>query len=208
MIIKEIKVPLLMGTSLFMEMLDSTIVTTALPQIKQELQIPASNTSLIITVYMIMVAIFIPLSGWLSRKYGNKNIWLFSIFIFVTSSLGSGLSANLIIILVMRSLQGFSAALIVPTARLIVLENTPPKDLLKMISYVIWPALIAPAIAPFIGGLLTTYLSWRWIFMINIPIGILLLLAGHNLLEKDQSKDKIPVHFDWLGFLSVASTSS
>lgn len=205
---KEVKIPLLMGISLFMEMLDSTIVTTALPQIKKDLLIPTSNSSLIITAYMITVAIFIPLSGWLSRKYGNKNIWSSAIFIFIISSLGSGLSSSLVFMLTMRGLQGFSAALIVPTARLIVLENTPSKELLKMISYVIWPALIAPAIAPFIGGILTTYLSWRWIFMINIPIGIMLLIMGHKVLEKSLGQSKQITYFDWYGFISVALASA
>ena len=163
----EKPIALLMGLSLFMEMLDSTIVTTALPQIKNSLQITAANASLIISVYMIAVAIFIPLSGWLAKKYGNKKIWLLAIIMFTVSSVGSGLASNLTFMLSMRLLQGFSGALLVPIAGLIVLENTPPQNLLKMISYVIWLALIAPAIAPFIGGVLSTYWSWRLIFMIS-----------------------------------------
>lgn len=198
-----------MGLSLFMEMLDSTIVTTALPQIKNSLHITSANASLIISLYMIAVAIFIPLSGWLAKRYGNKTIWLFAIIIFTISSIGSGLASNFILMLSMRLLQGFSGALMVPIARLIVLENTPPQNLLKMISYVIWPALIAPAIAPFIGGILTTYWSWRLIFMINVPIGMILFIIGNTILQHESEHENKNATFDWIGFslISLASAS-
>lgn len=205
----EKPIALLMGLSLFMEMLDSTIVTTALPQIKNSLQITAANASLIISVYMIAVAIFIPLSGWLAKKYGNKTIWLLAIIMFTVSSVGSGLASNLTLMLSMRLLQGFSGALLVPIARLIVLENTPPQNLLKMISFVIWPALIAPAIAPFIGGVLSTYWSWRLIFMINVPIGMALFIIGNKVLQHDIKRTDKSMSFDWTGFalISLASAS-
>jgi len=205
----EKPIALLMGLSLFMEMLDSTIVTTALPQIQNSLQITAANASLIISVYMIAVAIFIPLSGWLAKKYGNKTIWLLAIIMFTVSSVGSGLASNLTLMLSMRLLQGFSGALLVPIARLIVLENTPPQNLLKMISFVIWPALIAPAIAPFIGGVLSTYWSWRLIFMINVPIGMALFIIGNNVLQHDIKRTDKSTSFDWIGFalISLASAS-
>lgn len=205
----EKPIALLMGLSLFMEMLDSTIVTTALPQIKNSLKITASNASLIISVYMIAVAIFIPLSGWLARKYGNKTIWLLAIIMFTVSSVGSGLASNLTLMLSMRLMQGFSGALLVPIARLIVLENTPPQNLLKMISFVIWPALIAPAIAPFIGGVLSTYWSWRLIFMINVPIGMALFIIGNKVLQHDIKRTDKSTSFDWIGFalISLASAS-
>lgn len=205
----EKRVALLMGLSLFMEMLDSTIVTTALPQIMNSLQITAANASLIISVYMIAVAIFIPLSGWLAKKYGNKTIWLLAIIMFTVSSVGSGLASNLTLMLSMRLLQGFSGALLVPIARLIVLENTPPQNLLKMISFVIWPALIAPAIAPFIGGVLSTYWSWRLIFMINVPIGMILFIIGSKILQRESVHEDKNTTFDWIGFtlISLASAS-
>jgi Arabinose efflux permease len=205
----EKQVALLMGLSLFMEMLDSTIVTTALPQIKNSLHITSVNASLIISVYMIAVAIFIPLSGWLAKKYGNKTIWLLAIIMFTVSSVGSGLASNLTLMLSMRLLQGFSGALLVPIARLIVLENTPPQNLLKMISFVIWPALIAPAIAPFIGGVLSTYWSWRLIFMINVPIGMALFIIGNKVLQHDIEHENKNTTFDWIGFalISLASAS-
>lgn len=202
------KIALLMGLSLFMEMLDSTIVTTALPQIKKSINATTSSISLIISVYMIVVAICIPLSGWLAKKYGNKKIWILAITLFILSSVGSGLSMNLPILLVMRLLQGFSGALMVPTARLIVLENTPPEKLLTMISYVIWPALIAPAIAPLIGGMLSTFWTWRLIFIINVPIGFILLVIGYKIIENDNQKVGNKIRFDWLGFLLLSILSS
>ncbi|MGQ2284473.1 MFS transporter [Leuconostoc pseudomesenteroides] len=204
----EKTIPLLMGLSLFMEMLDSTIVTTALPQIKSSLQITSASASLIISIYMIAIAIFIPLSGWLAKKYGNKTIWLLAIIMFTISSVGSGLASNLTLMLSMRLLQGFSGALLVPIARLIVLENTPSQNLLKMISYVIWPALIAPAIAPFIGGVLSTYWSWRLIFMINVPIGMVLFIIGNNVLQHDIDRTDKSTSFDWIGFALISLASS
>lgn len=206
---KEKSIAILMGLSLFMEMLDSTIVTTSLPQIKDSLHIVSANSSLIISVYMVTVAVFIPMSGWLAKRYGNERIWLLAIIIFTLSSIGSGFSFNLIFMLSMRLLQGFSGALMVPTARLIVLEGTPPQSLLKMISYVIWPALIAPAVAPLIGGILSTYWSWRLIFMINVPIGIILLILGIKILQYDTKAVKRNTAFDWNGFtlMSLASAS-
>lgn len=205
----EKPIALLMGLSLFMEMLDSTIVTTALPQIKSSLQITSASASLIISIYMIAIAIFIPLSGWLAKKYGNKTIWLLAIIMFTISSVGSGLASNLTHMLSMRLLQGLSGALLVPIARLIVLENTLPQNLLKMISYVIWPALIAPAIAPFIGGVLSTYWSWRLIFMINVPIGMALFISGNKVLQHDNERTDKSTSFDWIGFalISLASAS-
>lgn len=202
-------IALLMGLSLFMEMLDSTIVTTALPQIKDSLHINSANGSLIISIYMMAMAVFIPLSGWLAKRYGNKTIWLLAIIMFIVSSVGSGSASSLTFMLIFRLLQGFSGALLVPISRLIVLESTPPQNLLKMISYVIWPALIAPAIAPFIGGVISTYWSWRLIFILNIPIGIFLFIIGSKIIKHDGAYTDKTISFDWIGFtlISLACTS-
>lgn len=202
---KEIKVALLMAASLFMEILDGTIVTTALPKMAQQFYTSTATIALIVSVYLITVAVFIPLSGWMASRFGKKKIWMIAVIIFTLSSLGSAVAPNFAVLLITRIVQGISGALMTPTARLIVLEKTPASRLLKMISYLVWPALLAPAIAPLLGGFIVTYWSWHWIFLINIPIGLVIVLFGIKLIEADQIEKTSA--FDLLGFLEIALLS-
>lgn len=202
---KEIKVALLMATSLFMQMLDGTIVTTALPKMAQYFHTEPATTALLVSVYLIAVAIFIPLSGWMMNRFGKKKIWIIAVIIFSLTSLINALAPNFTILLITRVVQGFSGSLLMPTARLIVLEKTPPSQLLRMVSYLIWPALIAPAIAPVVGGFIVTYWSWQWIFLINVPIGLIIILIGLKIIEADEIKETST--FDLLGFLEIAFAS-
>jgi EmrB/QacA subfamily drug resistance transporter len=202
---KEIKIALLMAASLFMEILDGTIVTTALPKMAQYFHTGSATIALLVSVYLITVAIFIPLSGWMANRFGKKKIWIIGVIIFTFSSLSNALAPNFAFLLLMRIVQGISGALMTPTARLIVLEKTPASRLLKMISYLIWPALIAPAIAPVVGGFIVTYWSWQWIFLINIPIGLIIALIGIKLIDTDQVNKR--AIFDFLGFIEIAFSS-
>ncbi len=199
---KEIKIALLMAASLLMEILDGTIVTTALPKMAQYFHTSSATIALTVSVYLITVAIFIPLSGWMANRFGKKKIWILSVILFTVTSLGNALASNFVILLVMRIIQGIAGALMTPTARLIVLEKTPASQLLKMVSYLIWPALIAPAIAPMVGGFIVTYWSWHWIFLINIPIGLIIVLFGTKLIDADPISEA-PA-FDVVGFIEVA----
>ena len=158
---KEIRIAILMAASLFMEMLDGTIVTTALPKMSQYFHTGAATTALLVSAYLITSAIFIPLSGWMAKRFGKKKIWIIAVIIFTLSSLTNALAPSFLFLLLTRIIQGISASLMTPTARLIVLEKTPASKLLKMVSYLIWPALIAPAIAPLAGGFIVTYWSWQ-----------------------------------------------
>ena len=182
---REIKVALLMAASLFMDVMDGTIVTTALPRMAQNFNVSAATISLLVSTYMIAVAVFIPLSGWIAQRLGNKRIWLLAVALFTVSSLGSALAPNFAVLLTMRVIQGIAGAMMTPTARLIVLEKTPANQLLRMISYLVWPSLVAPALAPVIGGMFVTYFTWHWIFLINLPIGIIAFSIGMHLLPKD-----------------------
>jgi EmrB/QacA subfamily drug resistance transporter len=202
---KEIKIALLMAASLFMEILDGTIVTTALPKMAQYFHTGSSTISLLVSVYLITVAIFIPLSGWMANRFGKKRIWIIAVVIFTVTSLSNALAPNFYFLLLMRILQGISGALMTPTARLIVLEKTPASKLLKMISYLIWPALIAPAIAPLVGGFIVTYWTWQWIFLINVPIGLIITLIGIKLIDTDNVNKSSA--FDLLGFIEIAFSS-
>ncbi|SHJ15763.1 drug resistance transporter, EmrB/QacA subfamily [Propionispora hippei DSM 15287] len=202
---KDIKIALLMAASLFMEILDGTIVTTALPTMAQDFRTSPATIALMVSVYLITVAIFIPLSGWMARRFGKKRIWIIAVGLFTLSSLCSALAPTFAFLLLMRIVQGISGALMVPTARLIVLEKTPPSRLLTMVGYLTWPALIAPAIAPLFGGFIVTYWSWHWIFLINIPIGLISAFIGIKLIDTDQVSNRAA--FDFLGFIEVACLS-
>jgi len=180
---KVIKIALLMAASLFMEILDGTIVTTALPKMAQYFHTGSATIALLVSVYLITVATFIPLSGWMANRFGKKKIWIVAVIIFTFSSLSNSLAPNFSFLLIMRIVQGISGAFMTPTARLIVLEKTPASQLLKMVSYLVWPALIAPAIAPVIGGFIVTYWSWQWIFAFSsslILVGVELATYGRN----------------------------
>lgn len=194
-----------MAASLFMEMLDGTIVTTALPKMSQYFHTGAATTALLVSVYLITSAIFIPLSGWMAKRFGKKKIWIIAVIIFTLSSLTNALAPSFLFLLLTRIIQGISGSLMTPTARLIVLEKTPASKLLKMVSYLIWPALIAPAIAPLVGGFIVTYWSWQWIFLINVPIGLIIALTGIRWIDADDGKTKNA--FDLLGFIEIAFAS-
>lgn len=202
---KEIKIALLMASSLFMGMLDGTIVITALPQMAQHFLIGTSTASLLVSVYLITSAIFIPLSAWMVSHYGKKRVWMIAVFLFAVTSLGNAMAPNFYVLLFFRFLQGISGALLVPTARLTVLEKIPPSKMLTMVNYLVWPALFAPVLAPLLGGFIVTYWTWEWIFLINIPIGIVILILGYRWLapDKPQGTDA----FDILGFVEIALAS-
>ncbi|GEK29671.1 MFS transporter [Furfurilactobacillus siliginis] len=195
-----------MAASLFMEIMDGTIVTTALPSMAKYFKTGSATAALLVSIYLITVAIFIPLSGWLANRFGKKRIWLVAVALFTVSSLGSALAPSFGVLLTMRVLQGMSGAMMTPTARLIVLEKAPASRLLQLTSYLVWPALLAPAIAPVIGGLIVTWWNWRWIFLINLPIGIVIILIGIFLVENDGT-DKASQSFDLLGFFEIAGAS-
>lgn len=189
-----------------MEIMDGTIVTTALPNMAKYFQTGSATVALLVSIYLITVAIFIPLSGWLADWFGKKRMWLLAVGLFTLSSLGSALAPTFAILLGMRVIQGMSVAMMTPTARLIVLEKTIPSQLLRMTSYLIWPALIAPAIAPLIGGLIVTWWNWRWIFLINLPMGIIIILIGIFLIDQDNQSAEHR-QFDVIGFVEIAIAS-
>ncbi|TPR12600.1 MFS transporter [Apilactobacillus timberlakei] len=194
-----------MASSLFMQFLDATILTTALPYIGKSLDVPTNSLSLTVSIYFITMAIFIPLSGWIAKRIGKKNAWMLATSLFVLSSLGDAVAPTFSFLLISRFVQGFAGSLMTPTARLIMLEKTPSNQLLKMANYLVWPALIAPAIAPMLGGFIVKYLSWQWIFLLNIPIGLIAVIIGNKLIEKDDNK--IRSKFDLLGFIEIAMSS-
>ncbi len=206
--IRSQALPLLVAGCFFMENLDGTIVTTAAPSIARDLGVPAASVGVAITAYVMTVAILIPLSGWLADRFGTRRVLLVAIAIFTLASAACALSPTLLVLVVARIAQGIGGALMVPVGRMTVLRVTEKKDLVRAIAVLTWPALAAPIIAPLLGGLLTTALSWHWIFLVNIPLGVIGLLSGLRILPTRRAGDvgatAAPAP-DWVG-LSLASS--
>jgi EmrB/QacA subfamily drug resistance transporter len=166
-------VPMIVACALFMENLDSTIISTALPAIARSLHEDPLHLSLAITSYLLSLSIFIPLSGWIADRYGARRVFRNAILIFVLGSIGCAATNSIAGLVAARILQGLGGAMMVPVGRLVLLREIPKQELVSAMSYLTIPALIAPIFGPPLGGLIVTFASWHWIFLINVPIGVL-----------------------------------
>ena len=193
-------IALLVAGCFFMEMLDGIIVTTATPQIGKSLHAPPASVGLVITAYLLTLAVLIPLSGWLTRRFGNRAIFLTAIAVFTLASIGCASSVSLGMLVGMRVIQGAGGAMMVPVGRNMVVSMADKRDLLKVTSYVVWPGLIAPVIAPLAGGLITTYATWPWMFLINVPLGIVAFTVAARLI-KNLPGTGVTAPLDWPGVL-------
>jgi EmrB/QacA subfamily drug resistance transporter len=201
-VIENKSLPLLAALTLFMQTLDATILNTALPSIAKELgQSPLMMQSIIVS-YTVTLALFIPISGWLSSKYGTKNVFILAVILFTLGSLCCAMANTLLMLNIARILQGIGGAMMVPVARLAVLYAYPKELLLKVLNLVTVPGLIGPVIGPSLGGLMVDYLSWHWIFLINIPIGIIGVIVGLKVMPNFKQAYK---PFDNIGFVYFSS---
>ena len=190
---RQRNVALLVAGCFFMEMLDGTIVTTASPQIARSLHAQPAEIGLVVTAYLLTLAVLIPLSGWLTRRFGNRAVFLTAITVFTLASVGCAVSVSLGELVAMRVLQGVGGAMMVPVGRTMVVSMADKRDLLRITSYVVWPGLLAPVIAPLAGGLITTYASWHWIFLINIPLGAVAFCAAWRLVRGGETGTPPPL---------------
>ncbi|MER8650406.1 DHA2 family efflux MFS transporter permease subunit [Mesorhizobium sp. M0586] len=190
------RVALIVAIAFFMQLLDSTIISTSLPQMGQSFGVTAVAMSIGITAYMLTMAVFVPLSGWLADRFGARNIFLLAIVLFTLASLACGFSQNLPQFVAARVVQGLGSALMTPVGRILVLRNASKSELLNATALITWPALFAPVVGPVLGGFITTYLSWHWNFFINIPLGLVGLVA--RFIPGDRAADPKPL--DWPGF--------
>lgn len=198
----SVSIALLAAGALFLEILDGTILTTAVPAIASEFDVGAGDVSPVLVAYLVAAAVGIPAAGWLSDRFGVRPVFLLALFVFTVASFICALAPSLGILIAARVLQGLGGALLVPVGRLAVVRGADPKDLLDAIAFLTWPALVAPVIAPVLGGFITDTIGWRWIFLINVPLGTIALIAGLVLLPKDT---KVPTgRFDVVGFTGVA----
>ncbi len=188
----------LIAGAFFMENLDGTIIATALPQMAHSFHVGAVNLNLGITAYLLTLAVFIPISGWVADRFGSRSVFATAIAAFTLASLLCGWSHTLTQFTLMRILQGVGGAMMVPVGRLIVLRTTPKDQLTQAIAYISWPGLTALVIGPPVGGFITTYASWHWIFFLNLPLGILALILTLLWIENVRSDERHP--FDWATF--------
>jgi EmrB/QacA subfamily drug resistance transporter len=200
---RQRSVALLVAGCFFMETLDGTIVTTSAPRIGAALHVASTDIGLVMTSYLITLAAVIPLSGWLVARFGARRVFILAIVIFTGASFACAMSVDIGELVAMRVVQGVGGAMMVPVGRLTVLAKAAKADILRMVAYIVWPALVAPVIAPLAGGLITTYASWRWLFLINVPLGVLAFVAALKLMP---STPRTPAaRLDWLGVLLTCS---
>jgi len=191
-------IPFIVGCALFMQMLDSTVVATALPVMAQALHSTPVRLNVAITSYLLAVAVFVPVSGWAADRFGARRVFISAIALFTLSSVACALSQTLLQLVLGRVVQGIAGAMMVPVGRIILLRTVPKQDLLKAMSFLSMPALLGPVIGPPLGGFLVTYASWHWIFLINIPFGV----AGIALILKyvQEIRDVDAPPLDAVGF--------
>ena len=176
--------PVTLAIAFFMENMDANIIATSLPQIANATNTTPVALKLAMTSYLISLCILTPISGWIVDNFSARATFRYSIIIFLAGSLLCAASQTLCFFVVARFLQGIGGAMMVPVARLVILRATQKEDLVSALSWFSIPALIGPLIGPPIGGFITTYFSWHWIFLINIPIGILALICAAIYMPK------------------------
>ncbi|HKH35385.1 MAG TPA: DHA2 family efflux MFS transporter permease subunit [Beijerinckiaceae bacterium] len=192
-------VPLIVATALFMENTDSTVIATSLPVIAESLNEDPIALKLALTSYLVSLAIFIPVSGWMADRYGARTVFRAALGVFMAGSLACAAAGSLGGFVAARFLQGIGGAMMVPVGRLVLLRSIPKSELVAALAYLTVPAMVGPVVGPPLGGFITTYFDWRWIFFINIPIGLLGIGLSTLYFENVREPDRPPL--DFAGFL-------
>ncbi|SCC64659.1 MFS transporter [Kosakonia oryziphila] len=193
---------LLVAGAFFMEFIDGTVITTALPDMAKTFGVEAVALNIGISAYLITLAVLIPASGWIADRFGARSVFSLALAIFTIASILCGLSTSVEMFVSMRILQGVGGALMVPVGRLAVLRTTPKHQLITAIATLTWPALVAPIIGPPLGGFITHYANWRWIFFINVPLGIMAILLALRIITNVREEERRP--FDLPGFIATS----
>ena len=190
-------VPLIVAVALFMENMDSTVIATSLPAIAADIGTSPLTLKLTVTSYLLSLAVFIPVSGWTADRFGARTVFRGAIAVFMLGSIGCALSGSLSEFVVARIVQGMGGAMMTPVARLILVRSVDRRELINAMVWVTLPALIGPLIGPALGGFITTFISWHWIFLINIPIGLAGIALATVFIEDVRAQTPDP--FDPLG---------
>jgi len=196
---RERLIPLIVATALFMENMDSTVIATSLPAIAADIGTSPLTLKLAITSYLLSLAVFIPASGWTADRFGARMVFSLAIAVFMVGSIGCALSSSVTDFVIARILQGLGGAMMTPVGRLVLLRSIDKSALVNAMAWVTVPALVGPVIGPPLGGFITTYFSWHWIFLINIPIGLLGIFMALRYIDPIRSEN--PERFDLYGLL-------
>jgi EmrB/QacA subfamily drug resistance transporter len=192
-------IALIIACAMFMEQMDATVLATALPTMARDFGAPVANLSSALTSYLMALAIFIPASGVMADRFGSKTIFRLAIALFVAGSLLCGQATNLGFLVAARFLQGIGGAMMIPVGRLVLLRSVAKEDMVQAMSWLIMPALVGPIIGPPLGGFIVTYLNWRWIFYLNLPVGILGIVLVTRFIR--QVRGDAPPPLDLVGFV-------
>jgi len=203
---RRVLVSLVVAFAYFMYLLDSTIVATAAPQIALSFGVSPVRLSIAIVAYVLSLAVFIPLSGWVADRFGASVVFRAAIAIFTLGSICCGLSENLLELGLSRVLQGIGGAMVIPVGRLLVLTSVKRSEFIKALAMLGLMAQIGPMLGPPVGGFITTFATWRWIFFINIPIGIIGFALVTLYVPNVREPEGRPL--DWLGFLLTGVSAS
>ena len=195
---------LIVACALFMENLDGTIIATSLPTIAADLREDPVTLKLALTTYLLSLAVFIPLSGWMSDRFGAKRIFRIAIFVFTLGSVLCGLTNGLAGFVGARIVQGIGGAMMVPVGRAVLLRSVDRAHVVRALSYLTLPALLGPAVGPPLGGFITTYFHWRWIFWINVPIGVIGIVLATIFIEDVKVEDRVPLDLSGFVFSSLS----
>jgi len=192
-------IPLIVATALFMENMDSTVIATSLPAIAADIGTSPLTLKLAITSYLLSLAVFIPASGWTADRFGARMVFAIAVGVFMVGSIGCALSTSVTDFVIARIVQGIGGAMMTPVGRLVLLRSVDKSALVNAMAWVTVPALVGPVIGPPLGGFITTYFSWHWIFLINIPIGLLGIFMALKYIDPIKSED--PERFDLYGLV-------
>jgi EmrB/QacA subfamily drug resistance transporter len=198
---RERLVPLIVAVALFMENMDSTVIATSLPAIAADIGASPLELKLAITSYLLALAIFIPASGWMADRFGARTVFGTAIGVFMIGSIGCALSHSLGNFVIARFIQGMGGAMMSPVGRLVLIRTVDKRNLIDAMTLVTMPAMIGPVIGPALGGFITTYISWHWIFFINIPIGVLGIALVIIFFEDLRAEASEP--FDFTGLMLI-----
>jgi EmrB/QacA subfamily drug resistance transporter len=192
-------VPAIIGSALLMQTLNATSINNALPAMAKALHVEPLRLNVAITMYLLASAIFLPISGWMADRFGARRIFMLAMVLYAVSSAACGFAHSLPQLIAARLFQGMAGAMMGPVGRLVLLRTTPKAELVGAMSVVTMPALLGPVVGPVLGGAIVTFVSWRWIFFLNLPIAVAGLFLVRAFVPDVKEQDTMPI--DWLGMV-------
>lgn len=186
-------IALIVACALFMQNLDSTVLGTALPAMGASFGVNPLNLHLAMTAYLLSLAVFMPISGWMADRFGARRVFCLAVVLFTLASVACGLSPNVTSLIIARVIQGIGGAMMVPVARLVLVRSIPKSELVEAMAWVTMPALVGPVLGPLVGGFFVTYATWHWIFWINVPFGILAIVMALTFIEEIREENVPPL---------------